>query len=176
MPVALGVKSFFNQVRNDFSISLGGKFVPFFNQLLLKLEIVFHDAVVYHHDLACAIAMRVRVLFRGPAVRGPARVANAPAAFQRLQPDRFFQVAQLAFSPSHLHRTAVAIAADSDPGRVIPAIFQAPEPLNNDGYNPFFAYITYDSTHNLKKSCLTSMHANRQSSALDSDLYAGDSD
>jgi hypothetical protein len=90
------------------------------------------------------------ILFRGAAMRGPARVSNAPTAFQRLQADRFFQVAQLAFSPAHLHRSAISIAANGNPRGVIPAILQASEAVNNDGNNTFFAYVTYDSAHKLK--------------------------
>src|SRR5690349_6885232 len=100
---------------------------------------------MHHHDLAGAVAVRMGILFRRPAMRGPARVANAPAAFQRLQPDHLFQVTQLAFRAPHLKSAAVAIAADGNAGGVISAIFQLLEPINNDGYNTFFAYVTYDS-------------------------------
>jgi hypothetical protein len=90
------------------------------------------------------------ILFRGPAVRGPARVADAPAAFQGLQANRFFQVAQLAFSPPHLHCSAIAIAAHGNAGGVISAIFKTSEAVNNDRHNAFFAYVTNNSAHNLK--------------------------
>src|SRR5258708_24799326 len=90
------------------------------------------------------------ILFRRTSVRGPARVTDAPTAFQRLHTDHFFKIAQLAFSPPNLDGPATAIAAHSDPGRVIPAIFQRSEPVNNDGNNTFLAYVTYDSAHNLK--------------------------
>jgi hypothetical protein len=58
--------------------------VAFFNQLLLELKIIFHDAVVHHHDLAGAVAMGMGILFRGPAMRGPAGVANPIASVERL--------------------------------------------------------------------------------------------
>ena len=72
---------------------------------------------------------------------------NSPTALQRLQANRLFKVAQLAFSPPDLYRSAVAIAANGNSGRVIPAIFQASETLNNDGDNTLFAYVTYNSAH-----------------------------
>src|SRR5579859_1617981 len=105
---------------------------------------------MHHHDLAGAVAMGMGILFRRTAMGGPARVSNAPAAFQRLQPDHLFQVAQLAFRAPHLKRSAIAIAAHSNPGGVIPAIFQLLEPIDNDGHHTLLAYVTYDSTHKLK--------------------------
>ena len=42
-----------------------------------ELEVVLDDAVVDDDDPARAVAMRVRVLFGRPAVRGPAGVAEA---------------------------------------------------------------------------------------------------
>src|SRR5205807_8454182 len=104
------------------------------------------------HDLAGAVTMRMSVLFRGAAMRGPARVSDAPAAFQRLEANRFFQVAQLAFRTAHLQRSAISIAANGNACGVISAIFQASEALNNDGHNPLFAYVTYDSAHKFKTS------------------------
>ena len=53
-------------------------------QLALQLEVVLDDAVVDDDDPAGAVAVRVRVLFGRPAVRGPARVAEAVEPVERL--------------------------------------------------------------------------------------------
>src|SRR5438876_1121818 len=58
---------------HDLSIRFGGELVAFLNQPLFQRKIVLNDAVVYDYHAAATIAMRVRVLFRGPAVCGPAR-------------------------------------------------------------------------------------------------------
>ena len=59
-------------------------------------KVILDDAVVDHHDVARAIAVRVRILFGGTSVRGPARVADAEGAFDRSGADGLFQVAQFA--------------------------------------------------------------------------------
>ena len=47
---------------------------------LLELQVVLDDAVVHDDDAAGAVAMRMRILFGGAAVRGPAGVADAVGA------------------------------------------------------------------------------------------------
>ena len=102
-----------DQVGDDFGIGFGGELVAFLDQLLLQGDVVLDDAVVHDDDLAGAIAMRMGVFFGGAAVGGPAGVADAVGAVERLQADGFFQVAQLAFGAADLQ--AVAIAATAIP-------------------------------------------------------------
>ena len=73
-----------DQVRDDLGVGLGLELVPLRLQLLLQLEVVLDDAVVDDDDAAGAVAVRVRVFLGGPAVRGPARVADAVEAVDRL--------------------------------------------------------------------------------------------
>ncbi len=91
-----------DQVRDHFGVGLGGELVAFVDQLLLQADVVLDDAVVNDDDLAGAVAMGMRVFFRGTAMRGPAGVADAVGAVERLQADDLFQVAQLAFGAAHL--------------------------------------------------------------------------
>ena len=72
-----------DEVRDDFCIGLGDEFVALSLQLLLQIEIVLDDAVVDDDDLARAVAMGMGVLFGGPAMRRPSRVADAVVAGQR---------------------------------------------------------------------------------------------
>ena len=85
-----------DQVRDDFGVGLGLEDVAFVLQLLLERQVVFDDAVVHHDDVARAIAVRMGVLFGGAAVRGPAGVADAVAAIDRVQADGLFEIAQFA--------------------------------------------------------------------------------
>ena len=73
-----------DEMRDDLGVGLGDEGVPFALQLLLQIEVVLDDAVVDDDDAAGAVAVRVRVLFGRPAVRGPARVADAVLAFERI--------------------------------------------------------------------------------------------
>ena len=89
--------------------------------------------------------MRMGVFFGGTAVRGPARVADAVGAVERLQPDDFFQVAQLALGAADLQ--TFAIAAHRDAGRIIAAIFQPPQALDDDRHDPLLADVSHDAAH-----------------------------
>src|SRR4029077_5326695 len=91
-----------HQVGDDFGIGFGGELVPFFNQLLLKRDVVFDDPVVHHDNAPGAVPMGMRVLFSGTAVRGPAGMTDSVGAIQRLETNYFFQVTQLAFGPANL--------------------------------------------------------------------------
>ncbi len=113
--------------------------------LLLERKIVLDDAVVHDDDSSGAVAMRVSVFFRGAAVRGPARVADAVGAIERLEADDFFQIAQLAFSAANLQ--AIAIAAYCDSGGIISAIFQPTKSLDDDRYDPLLANVSHDAAH-----------------------------
>ena len=108
-PMTVGrLRILFDQVGNDFGVGLGGELVAFLDELFLQAKIVLDDAVVHDDDLAGAVAVRMGVFFRGTAVGGPAGVSNAVGAMQRLLPDGFFQIAQLAFGAANLEAVAVA--------------------------------------------------------------------
>src|SRR5262249_26116456 len=134
-----------DQMSDDLSIGLSGELVPFFNQLLFEREIVFDNPVLHNDDFAGSVAMRMSVFFRGTAMRRPARVADSVHALKRFEPDSLFQVAQLAFSAPHLEFARVTVAGHGDPGRVVSAILQLLEPVDDDGHHALFTYVTYDS-------------------------------
>ena len=127
MPVARFQVILLDQMSDDFGIGFGGELVAFIDQVLFQREIVLNDSIVHDHDLPGAVAMRMGVLFRGAAVSGPAGVANAVGAVQRLEADDFFEITQLALGAADLE--TVAVAADRDAGGVVAAIFQAPQAL-----------------------------------------------
>src|SRR4051812_6573331 len=89
--------------------------------------------------------MRVGVFFRGTAVRRPARVADAVCAVHRLEPDDLFEVAQLALSAAHLQ--AFSVSGDSDARRVVPAILEAFQAIEDHRYNALPTDVSDDSTH-----------------------------
>src|SRR5262249_17991513 len=113
-------------------------------------NVILDDAVVDDNDLAGAIAMGMGVFFRRTPMRGPPGVADAVGSIQRFKADRFLQVAQLALSTAHLH-LAAAIAGHGNPRRVIAAILQLLQTVNNHRHNTLLANVTDNSTH--RKSC-----------------------
>ena len=113
-------------------------------QLVLQVEVVLDDAVVHDDDLAGAVLVRMGVLFSRPAVRGPARVADAVDAFERLRVDRLLEVHELARASAALD---LPVADDGDARRVVTAIFEPPQSVDEDGHNFLRAEITDDSAH-----------------------------
>ncbi len=107
---------FFDQMRDHFGVGFGDEGVAFGDQLALQRQIIFDDAVVHHHDVAVAVAMRMRVFLGGAAVRGPARVADAEVALHRIQLQHLFQVAQFAGGAPH-RQAAVSRAPPGQPNR-----------------------------------------------------------
>src|SRR5437764_15280353 len=110
---------------------------------------------MYDDDLAGAIAMRMGVLFRRAAVGCPACVTDAEGAFERCDPDGFFKIAELALRAADLQ--AVSIAADGDARGIISAVFQAAQPVNDDGDHLLISDIANNSAHKvlpgLKPDC-----------------------
>ena len=75
-----------DEVRDDLGVGLGDELVALPLQLLLQIEVVLDDAVVDDDDLAGAVAVRMGVLLGRPAVRRPARVADAVVARRSARP------------------------------------------------------------------------------------------
>ena len=70
-----------DEVRDDLGVGLGDERVALrAASSRFRSEVVLDDAVVDDDDAAGAVAVRVRVLFGRPAVRRPARVAEAVLA------------------------------------------------------------------------------------------------
>ncbi len=114
-------------------------------KLVFQLDVIFDDAVVHHDDFAGAIAMRMGIFLGGAAVRGPARVSDAVDAFERSDADRLFEIAQ--FSRRAADFQLAVVAHDGDAGGVVSAVFEAPEPVQDQRHNALRADIADDSAH-----------------------------
>ena len=108
-------------------------------------QVVFDDAVVHHHDFALAVAVRVRVLLGGTAVGGPARVADPEGAVDGIQPDGVLQVPQLALGAPDLQ--LVIAAVNRQARRVVSAILQPLQALQNDRDGALCPDVAHDSAH-----------------------------
>jgi hypothetical protein len=111
----------FDQVGDDLGVGFGLEDMPFGLELLFQPEVVFNNAVVHHHEVALAVAVRMRILFVGAAVSGPACVTDPgrPCHGRRFQCAH--QVPQFAFGSSEVQFVIIAALR---PGRVIAPIFQ----------------------------------------------------
>src|SRR5439155_8228648 len=98
---------------------------------------------MYNYNPSGTVAVRMRVLFGRAAVGGPASMPDSVSPIERLKSDNFFQIPQLALSAPNLQ--ALAIAANSNSGRIVAAILQAPQAINNDRNDALLAYISHDS-------------------------------
>jgi hypothetical protein len=72
-------------------------------------------------------------------------VTDAIGAVEGLEPDHFFEVAQLSFGAADLK--PVPVARDGDARRVITAILKTAQALDNDGHNLLFPNVAHNATH-----------------------------
>ncbi len=134
-----------DQVGDDFGVGLGLEDVAFHLQLFFERQVVFDDAVVHYDEIALAVAVRVGVLFGRPAVSGPTGVADAEGAVHRVHPDRFFQVAEFALGAAY--RQLFVITVDRKPGRIVAAVFQTLQPLQDNRDRTMRSDIADDAAH-----------------------------
>ena len=131
-----------DQVGEDLGVGLGAELVPRPRQRLLQLEMIFDDPVVDHRH--AAVLVRVRVLVGRLAVRGPAGVADAGGALRHRLAEALLQIRQLALGPHH--RQAV-VAEDGDAGRIVSAVLQLPQPLDQQACALLIPDVSHDAAH-----------------------------
>jgi len=148
----------FDQVGDDLGVGLGDELVALRGELALELEIIFDDAVVDDDDAPGAVAMGVGIFFRGAAVRGPAGVPDAEGALDGVLEKNLFEIAQLAGSAPDFERGS-GRAANSDASRIVSAVFEPPQPLNDDGNYFLGTNIANNSAH---KAILCDSKLNRR--------------
>jgi hypothetical protein len=135
-----------DEVGNDFRVGFSDELVAQLGKFALELEVVFDDAVMDDDKAARAVAMGVGVLFSGAAMRCPAGVTDAKGALEGVLAENFFKVCELARCAPQLQRGA-GRAANCNASRVVAAIFEAPQPFNNDWNNLLRTYITNNAAH-----------------------------
>src|SRR5580704_5955417 len=119
--------------------------MAFLFQFLLEFQIVFDDAVVHHDDFALAVAMRMRILLGRPSVSSPTRMTQAVDAINRIVANGLLEIWQFAGGAANLH---MAVLADhGDACGVVSAVFQASQPVQDQGYNFLRANVSDDAAH-----------------------------
>ncbi len=133
-----------DEVGDDFRVGLGDERVPGRLQLALELQVVLDDPVVHDDDAVLAVAVRMRILFRGTAVRCPARVSDAEFALDGITLEHLLEIGELAGAAPNLQ---LAVADERDARRVVPAICEATQPIHQHGQHWFGTDVTDDAAH-----------------------------
>src|SRR6266704_155112 len=114
---------------------------------------------MHDDDLASAVAMRVGIFFSGPAVGGPARVADAVRALQRGLGNALFEIAHLARRAANFQFASLRHYGDAC--GIIAAVLQLAQAFDDDRHNFFGPDIADYSAHarRLLREFLAAQHA-----------------
>jgi len=136
---------FSDQMGENFGVGGGLERVPGLGEPLFEALEILDDPVVNDGDSSGLIQVRVGILVRRRAVRGPAGVPDAQFAGDGLSLERTGQpFIDLAFLLSELH---FAAAQNCQAGAVVTPVFQAPESFQEDRRRWLTAHITHNATH-----------------------------
>ena len=122
--VLAGGQARVDQMGQNFTVGLAFELTPGGAELGGQFAVIFDDAVMHQGDLAGDVG--VGVGFGWPAMGGPAGVADAGLAGERRGGQRRGQMVKLTGPPQAFETT---IGGHRYPGRVIAAIFQAAQPV-----------------------------------------------
>ena len=136
----------FDEMSDDLGIRFRDEPMALPLKLALQIEVVLDDAVVHDHDLPAAVAVRVRILFCRTTVRGPSCMADTVVAGNRLGIDRVRKTRQLAGRPAQLD---AAVVYHGNARRIVTAVLEAPEPLDEHGNDRLGPDVTNDAAHSL---------------------------
>ena len=132
-----------NAVRDHFGIGFGGEAVAQAFEIGAQRLVILDDAVVHDRD-AVARDVRVGVLRRRHAVGGPPRMRDAHVAADRGRVERILENLYLA---DGAQAGDPSVLEHRDTGRIVAAVFQAPQTLHENGDRVAFRNHTYDSAH-----------------------------
>ena len=131
-----------DQVGNHLGIGVGDELPPLRLQPGPELAVVLDDAVVDHRDAAGG--MGVGIGFAGRAMRGPAGVADARGAADGAPGDQAFELDELALGAAKLDQ---AVGERRETCRIVAAVFEAPQPVEDVRRRLIRARDTDDSAH-----------------------------
>ncbi len=126
-----------------FSICFRSEVVPKLLQGLLEDGVIFDNAVVHQCQPAIARLMWVGVDIVRLTVRGPSRMSDADGSLYLAVGGVLFELSHLAFSFVHMDATV----EQSNTGAVITAVFESPEPFDENGVGLARSNVSYNSTH-----------------------------
>ena len=144
-----------DQVGDDLGVGLAGEDRAHVGQALAHREVVLDDAVDHDVDAVGGVEVRVGVLLVDPPVGGPARVADAGGGragrggdaaglVVDARRDGVAQVLEVADRADRVDRVA---GDHRDAGRVVAAVLQAGEALEQQVLDGTLAYVADDAAH-----------------------------
>ena len=132
-----------HQLDQHLTVGLTAEFIPFADQILPQLGVVFNDAVVDQAHPGRGV--RVTVHVAGRAVGSPAGMTDAAAAVRQMHPGQLFlQSAQPALGLGH--PDAVRIA-ERHARRIIAPVFQFMKPFQQHIQAASLSRISNDAAH-----------------------------
>ena len=140
VPVVKGLE----EVRDDLRVRLGNKDAALGLQGRSEPVMILDDAVVYDGDVALHVRVGVGVQVGGLAVGGPAGMPDTDGTRQGCVLQLVLQIAKAAL---RLHQMDHALIHHRYACAVITAIFQAGQPLQQNGLRLLTADIAYNAAH-----------------------------
>ena len=143
-----------DEMDDGFGVGVGLELVAALRKLGLELAIVLDDAVVHDRDLGAHV--RMRVALGRPTVRRPARVADAgvPRRAARVRGGSRDCVSL----PSARRRSRCPFSTVATPARVVAAILEAPQRVDEIGRDGLRAQNADDATHAVRSSRAAALH------------------
>ena len=134
-----------DQVREHLGVGLGHEAVPLRDQHLPQRRVVLDDAVVHDRDVAGAVGVRVRVAARSGAPCVAQRVCAMPVV--ACCPSRLSCASSAAILPAAFWIDQPAVGDQRDAGRVVAAVLQPLEPVQQDGERLPRPDVPHDPAH-----------------------------
>ena len=131
-----------HQMRNHLAVGFAEESPPVGDQLIAQRLEILDNAIV--HQRHRPGDMRMGIAERRRPVRRPARVRDPHLAIQRCRGQFPRQIVELALGPPPVE---IAVPDGDDPGRIIPAIFQPPKPVEQPLRNRLTPANSNNSTH-----------------------------
>ncbi len=133
-----------DQLHDHLGIGVGLELDALSRQFLAQFDVILDDAVMHDHEFAVHTDVRMGVVFGGRAVRRPPGVADADGAADGVAFELGAQIDELADIAAQRNG---AVIRDSDPRRVVAAIFQALQPVDDQGGGVARTDITDNTAH-----------------------------
>ena len=125
-------------------VGLGAELASLVLQLLLQQSIILDHAVVDHGQFAGGVEVGMGVRLGRLAVGGPAGVADAERAVERMLAQRAFQLLD---APDPLDYLQALAVEDGDAAGIVSAVFEPAQALKEKGLGFLVPQISDDSTH-----------------------------
>ena len=144
----VAVVGLFDEVGKGLGIGLGGERVAPSLEAVAKLTEVLDDAVVDDGDLAATVHVGMGIEVVRPAVRRPARVGQAHRGVGRPVDEGRGEVRELA-GPL-LDEQVTFLIDEGDTGRVVAAVFEATESLEENRAGLAGPRVADDAAHRIR--------------------------